>query len=402
MTASQTLFEVADYDLDATLDSGQAFRWRGDGAGWTGIVAGRRVRLRSVPEGIRAETDQSVTDWQWLKTYLQTDVSLDDVLASFPRDPVLNQAVDRLRGLRLLRQDPWECLASFILSSTKQIVQIRQLCDALAAVYGTPIDAAVPPPSVDAEVARRKGLTARGARLLTSSPTSYMGGGQVRAEHAASPEPHLGAGSAQSDRTSCHSPADKAVRAPAQESKPQPLSSADSLPRPDAEAHAFPTPERLAAAPESELRALKLGFRAPYLLAAARQVAQGRLDLPGLARLPLDQARQRLMQLPGVGRKIADCVLLFSCGHERAFPVDVWIKRVLEQQYFGGRSQTFKNLHAFVSGHFGPHAGYAQQYLFHYSRLKAGRTGQPQPDSRRPNDTPDSSPLHPRRVQAVA
>ena len=134
--------------------------------------------------------------------------------------------------------------------------------------------------------------------------------------------------------------------------------------------YSFTTPQRIAAATESELRACKMGFRAPHLLAAARRIADGQLDPDRLRHRPLAEAREELMQLRGVGAKIADCVLLFACGFEEAFPVDVWVERALRQLYFPRRRTTAKRLRHFAATHFGPHAGYAQQYLFHYMRTK--------------------------------
>ena len=113
-----------------------------------------------------------------------------------------------------------------------------------------------------------------------------------------------------------------------------------------------------------------MGFRAPYLLAAARQIANGKFDLERLRHLPLADARGELMKLRGVGGKIADCVLLFAYGFDGAFPVDVWVERALRKLYFPRRRVSDKRLRHFAATHFGPHAGYAQQYLFHYMRTK--------------------------------
>ena len=132
----------------------------------------------------------------------------------------------------------------------------------------------------------------------------------------------------------------------------------------------FPSPERLATATEAGLRACKMGFRAPYLLATARAVAGGQFDLGRLQRLPPEAARGELMHLPGVGRKVADCVLLFAYGFQSAFPMDVWVMRALRQLYFPRRRLSPQRLHRFAAAHFGPHAGYAQQYLFHYMRTR--------------------------------
>ncbi len=274
-------FELRDYDLAATLTSGQAFRWNQIDGHWVGVVGTRWVRLRQHPGGLTAQTTIPVSHWDWLEHYLQTRVNLDEVLATFPADEPMRAAVAACRGLRLLRQDLWECLASFILSSTKQIVQIRQIVTILCERYGE------------------------------------------RVETPAGHPPMF----------------------------------------------AFPTAQRLALLSEADLRACKMGFRAPYLLTAAKTISGGSLDLDNLSRLTTVQARAELMKLHGVGAKIADCVLLFAGGFPDAFPVDVWVMRALRQLYFPRRRPKPDRLRRFSGSHFGPHAGYAQQYLFHYMRI---------------------------------
>ncbi len=285
LAAFSKTFTVRDYDLGATLNSGQAFRWHAHGTGWTGVIGRHWVRLESTETSLTAETAEPITDWIWLTDYLQLDIELDRILETFPQDKPMQAAVAACHGLRLLRQDPWECLASFILSSTKQIVQIRQIVETVCARCGDPLT--VPPG---------------------------------------------------------HPPT-----------------------------HAFPSPARLASVTETELRDCRMGFRAPYLLGAASQIATGQFDLPRLYTLPLESARAELMTLPGVGRKIADCVLLFAYGFQFAFPVDVWVMKALRQLYFARRRPKLKKLHHFAATHFGPNAGYAQQYLFHYMRLNRGK-----------------------------
>ncbi len=281
----RTLFAVQEYDLGATLSSGQAFRWAERDGWWEGVAAGRGARLRQTPRGIEAETTAAAPDWNWLAGYLQVDVNLPAVTASFPDDEPMRRARASCRGLRLLRQDPWECLASFILSSSKQIVQIRQIVAALCDRYGAEI------PSFD----------------------------------------------------------------------------------PRRPARAFPAFERVAGLPESELRGCKMGFRAPYLQATARRLAEGTLNLESLRRFSCAEARAALLELPGVGPKIADCVLLFGYGFPEAFPVDVWVRKALLQLYFPRRRPNPKRLDRFIRTYFGPHSGYAQQYLFHHIRLEQGR-----------------------------
>jgi N-glycosylase/DNA lyase len=279
---STILLRALNYDLAATLSSGQVFRWQERPDGWQGVVGEHWVRLTQVPEGIRAETAVPVKNWDWLRDFLQIKVDLAAVLKTFPDDAPMRAAVTACRGLRVLRQHPWECLASFILSSTKQIVQIRQIISLLCERFGAPV--AIP-------------------------------GGEPRA-------------------------------------------------------FAFPPPETIAAVTEADLRGCKMGFRAPHLLTAARQIVGGHVDLNRLHQLSQVEARAELMKLRGVGGKIADCILLFACGFDTAFPVDVWVERALQQLYFPRRRATAKRLRHFAATHFGPHAGHAQQYLFHYMRTK--------------------------------
>jgi N-glycosylase/DNA lyase len=96
--------------------------------------------------------------------------------------------------------------------------------------------------------------------------------------------------------------------------------------------------------------------------------------LEKLRQVDVETARAALMELPGVGRKIADCVLLFAYGYQSAFPVDVWVMKALRQLYFPKRSVKVQRLHRFAAEHFGPWSGYAQQYLFHYARTVMERT----------------------------
>src|SRR6516225_10633091 len=135
-SCSRQVFEAATYDLAATLNSGQAFRWQAHGSGWVGIIGRHWVRLESTNNSITAQTATEVSDWNWLRDYLQVDLHLESVLATFPADEPMQAATEACHGLRLLRQNPWECLASFILSSTKQIVQIQQIISLLCQRYG--------------------------------------------------------------------------------------------------------------------------------------------------------------------------------------------------------------------------------------------------------------------------
>ncbi len=280
------ILPISDYDLDSTLGCGQAFGWERDADGWTGAIKGRWVRLTSVCGGIKVQLAQTVRDLSWVTDCLQTNVNIREIIATFPKnDEQLRGAVKTCVGLRLVRQDPWECLASFILSSTKQIVQIRQIVCTLSERHGSSV-------------------------IVPSGEKARF---------------------------------------------------------------AFPTASQLAMLSEVDLRACRMGFRAPYLLAAARRTVSGEINLSAIGRMELSLAREELMKLDGVGEKIADCVLLFAYDFPTAFPVDVWVRRVLTQFYFHGRKVNNHRLRCFIEKHFGLNAGYAQQYLFHHVRMTSGK-----------------------------
>ncbi|HXX94463.1 MAG TPA: hypothetical protein VEN81_12575, partial [Planctomycetota bacterium] len=190
------------------------------------------------------------------------------------RDPKLRPAVERHPGLRLLRQDPWECTAAFILSIASNIPRIRRNVADLARTYG----------------------------------------------------------------------------------EPQTLGRIESP--------AFPRPHELGGEPD--LRRLRLGFRAAYLVGSARLARGGILE--EVEGLPYEEAREILMVMPGVAEKVADCILLFAFGHRGAFPVDTWIRKAMTELYFGGRRTPDPALRAFAQERWGDLAGYAQQYLYHWSR----------------------------------
>jgi len=133
--------------------------------------------------------------------------------------------------------------------------------------------------------------------------------------------------------------------------------------------HSFPDASRLALATEAKLRACRLGFRARHLFVAARQVASSEVSLERIATLSTADAREQLTRIQGVGEKVANCILLFAYGRAEAFPIDVWVERVLRRLYFNNSTRIkHERLRAFADSHFGPYRGYAQQFLFHWIR----------------------------------
>ncbi len=259
--------------LDLTLRSGQVFHWERlpDGT-WDGLIGSTRIRVNEIPGGlsVRGGTAETVA------RYFALDHPLEEIYAAFPTDPLTGGALAMCRGLRIIRQPRWECLATFITSSMKQVAHIRAMSLEIRKSFGRPVG------------------------------------------------PHF----------------------------------------------SYPEPDVLAGADETSLRACGLGYRAAHLLATSRRIAEGGIDLESLACLETDVLRRTLTGLPGVGVKVANCVLLF--GYERldAVPIDVWIHRVLLAMR-RGRSGTASQLARYARRRLGPYAGYVQQYLFHRARAAA-------------------------------
>jgi N-glycosylase/DNA lyase len=281
-TAVEDGVHLSPIGFAETLDGGQAFRWRHDGNGvWTGVWDRHVCRLRLASDGrllwsAPVTLEKSVA--QALPRYLGAAAEARQAADLLPwrTDAVLARCLAAFPDLRILRQPFGETLLAFLCSATKQIVQIKQMCENMAERFGDPL-----------------------------APGYY----------------------------------------------------------------ALPTWGRLAEVPEAELRACGLGFRARYIKATALILAEDPAWLIRTEALPYEEAKQTLVQLPGVGEKVADCVLLFGAGQGEAFPVDVWILRVMEKRY-GLQGWTNAQVAHFGRVHFGPLAGLAQQFLFAAERRR--------------------------------
>src|SRR5215471_20211590 len=266
-----------NFDLAKTLESGQVFHWHRSGDGFVGAIGDRAAFVEQHADSLITNVDAEV-----VRNYFALDHPLAEICASFPNDPVMNAARDFCRGLRIIRQPKWECLATFICSSMKQVAHISQISLALRKRFGE----------------QRK----IGNQLVYS----------------------------------------------------------------------FPPADRLAQASVKELRDCKLGYRGKNLRATARLVSSGQADIEMWSALSGTELGKHLCALPGVGPKIANCVMLFAYERLRAFPIDVWIERVLRQHYFSRRKKTtLQRLRDFSETYFGAHGGYAQQYLFHHARVSS-------------------------------
>ena len=277
------------YNLDETLHSGQAFRWRKNEAStknenvWhEGIVQGRRVRLIQSQTGIEAISPKSSEELTpFLSNYLAIDYDLSSFYTIFRSDKYLSEAIRDYSGLHVLRQDPWECLIAFICSANNNIPRIKSLIEKISRACGT--------------------------------------------EHR--------------DIFGTY--------------------------------FAFPTPTQLSIFGEQSLRSIGLGFRAKYVSKASAMVNAGDIDLCYLRTTNYSTALEQLTTIPGVGDKVANCVLLFSLEKLESFPVDVWIKRAMRETYIKDSDVELPDtkIRTWAQDKFGVYSGYVNQYLFHSRRL---------------------------------
>lgn len=248
-----------------TFTCGQCFRWteQPDGS-YLGIVRGLPARVSDQDGALVLSSDEQQFAQLW-RSYFDCDTDYAAICDSFAVDAFT--AADFGRGIRILRQEPWEALCTFILSQCNNIPRITGIVDRLCTLLGEPIS--------------------------FEQQTLY----------------------------------------------------------------AFPSPEQLAICTPEDLASLRAGYRTPYLIAAAQAVCSGTVDFSALSRMDTDAARREIMQLRGVGRKVADCFLLFGLHKLDAFPVDTWMKKAAA--YYSGDMKQFIN---------SPYAGVYQQYFFFYTR----------------------------------
>ena len=250
-----------------TFECGQCFRWNPDGSGgYTGAASGRAARVFALGGTARVECGEA--DIGFWRDYLDMGTDYDAARESVMRGEYLTDCARTGEGIRILRQDKWEALCSFIISQCNNIPRIKSIVEKLCELFGEPFE------------------TPWGRR------------------------------------------------------------------------YAFPPAERVALLEEPELAPLHAGYRAPYIINAARAVASGDMDLDAAAGMDADAARAYLKTLSGVGDKVANCAVLFGLHRLDAFPIDVWIKRALREHMPPD----------FDPKTLGEYAGLAQQYMFFAER----------------------------------
>ncbi len=284
--ADYKLKNVCDFDLAQTLECGQCFHFvKLDEEDYVLTAKGYVLHVSQEADTVTfydTDKDEYVNVW---KDYFDMDRDYSAIKKKLlEKDDKLKDAIESMWGVRILNQDFFETLISFIISQNKQIPHIKKIVADISAKFGT-----------------YKG-TYGGAYMYT-----------------------------------------------------------------------FPTLEQLANASEEDFKELKTGFRAPYIMDAIRRNMAGQFDINELKSMDYDSCIKELMTIKGVGEKVANCVSLFGLGKKEAFPVDVWIKRIMETMYFDGVDTPKDKIAAFAKEQFGELGGFAQQYLFYYGKsIKMG------------------------------
>lgn len=286
---SINLSSQCPFNLDLTLCCGQAFRWDESDGWWCGVVQESLIKIRQDENVLRFEG----ADEDFLADYLGLNDDLLRICRDINKDRHIEAAINQFRGLRILRQDPWECLISYICATFKNISSIKRMLLHLSRRFGEEVN-----------VHNEKFF-------------------------------------------------------------------------------AFPSPTKLAGASLRELKECELGYRAKYVSQTSKKITEEDFDLDSLRKTTYDEAKKLLLEFPGVGQKVADCILLFGLGKLDAFPVDVWVTRALLRHYSSHfprdlvtkivqkeslSDSQYRQLNVFGREYFGKYAGYAQEYLYHCER----------------------------------
>ncbi len=275
-----------DFVLSHTFLCGQCFRFNPhpDG-GFIGTAMDKTVRITQNENSIVFH-NTSTSDFNniWFE-YFDLDRDYGAIKNALTKngDEVMINAIQYGKGIRILKQDLWETVISFIISASNNIPRIKKIINTLCLEFGTP---------------------------HTYEGNTY---------------------------------------------------------------YSFPRPEVIAKVTPEELSVIRAGFREKYILSCAKKIVSGEFDLNSLYSMPTTDAKKALMSLPGIGNKVSDCILLFALNRFDSFPVDVWIKRIMEFCYFNNKNQSIDTISQLAKDKFGNLGGIAQQYLFYYAHdLKIG------------------------------
>lgn len=275
---------IRDFEVKHIFDCGQCFRWneKKDGS-YSGVAFGRAVNVMKKDDTVYIRGGK-IEDRELWMDYFDLNRDYGEIKEELSKDETLREAISHGEGIRILNQEPFETLISFIISANNRIPMIKRAVENISRRFGEKIE-------LDGE-----------------------------------------------------------------------------------EYFSFPSPERLSRATEEELRECGCGFRGQYIVETTSEIVGGGVDLYKIKSLEMDEAHKELVKLKGIGPKVADCILLFSMGKHEAFPVDVWVKRVM-QYFYLAPDVSLKKIRDFGMDKFKELAGFAQQYLFYYARDLKGKEG---------------------------
>jgi len=274
-TASGILLkDVVHFDPVQIFECGQSFRWVKCKDGYTGVVQGKLLKLKDIDGGFELQNTRMDEFHSVWSNYFDMDRDYGEIKTVLSEDEAIKESINFGSGIRILNQDFWETLISFIISANNNIPRIKDIIERLSLAYGERIETG------------------------------------------------------------------------------------------EGEYYAFPKPVVLGRASEEDLLRCGCGYRARYIKKTAQMVESGEVSFERLKDMSYREALNLLLKCPGVGNKVADCVLLFSAGKTEAFPVDVWIKRAMERLY-GLNEKNEAEIRRFAQERFGKLAGFAQQYLFY-------------------------------------
>ncbi len=265
-------------NVENTINSGQVFLWKRNKGNWYG-VDGQDI--------LKVSESGTVKSYQNVKTdFFRKRDDVNEIIKSISKDRVTKKAVKQYLGLRILEQDPFQCMISFIVSSNSNIQKIKNSLEKISRKFG------------------------------------------------------------------------------------------DKIEFEDQEFFLFPKPEKLAKASINEIKSCGVGYRSKFIKDAANMMALKKIDFKTLKKTDYQNAKKEICLIPGIGNKVADCILLFSLNKLEAFPLDRWMIRILERYYsdkFQLETKTitekqYEILHEKIVNYFGPYAGYAQQFLFKMER----------------------------------
>jgi N-glycosylase/DNA lyase len=272
------MIEYSVINLENTINSGQVFLWNKQKEFWYGIN-GQDV--------LKINNSGKITSYSNKKyDFFRNGDDIEEIIKSISKDKTTKIAVKKYLGLRVARQDPFQCFISFIVSSNSNIQKIRSSLEKISVKFGK--------------------------KIQFDNKEFYM----------------------------------------------------------------FPEPKKIANATIQEIQNCGVGYRAKFIIDAAKMVESKQIDFDHLKKSSYQDAKEMLLAVPGIGNKVADCILLFSLDKLEAFPLDRWMIRILEKYYLEKfeletksiTEKQYNTLHEKIVKHFGPYAGYAQQFLFKMER----------------------------------